>query len=179
MRTLSSVLVVLFAILTVFGCRNKAERRPEQAARPKQTTEQLEQVNKVLAEKDQETIAQFLKRRNMSMEQTATGLWYRIIEHNPGSKKVTLNKEVLYGYHTRLLDGTLCYSSDESGPRKVEMASAQIVPGVKEALLLLHEGDSAQFILPPHLAYGLVGDQKRVPARAILFYDIRVKQVTP
>jgi FKBP-type peptidyl-prolyl cis-trans isomerase len=172
-------MIMLFAAFAIAGCSNKAERKQGQSIRQKQTTEQLEQVNKVLAEKDQETIGQFLKRRNMSMEQTATGLWYRIIEHNPGSEKVTANKQVLYGYHTRLLDGTLCYSSDESGPRKVDMASAQIVPGVKEALLLLHEGDSAQFILPPHLAYGLVGDQKRVPARAILFYDIRVKQVAP
>lgn len=179
MKKITLVTLFLLVLLYLIGCKQNAEQQPQKANKPKGASEQLEQVNKVLAEKDQETIRQFLKRRDMSMEQTSSGLWYRIIEQMPQTEKITSSKQVVYSYHTRLLDGTLCYSSDVSGPRKVKMESAQIVPGMKEALLLLHEGDSAQFILPPHLAYGLIGDQKRIPARAILFYDVRVEQVTP
>ncbi|MGM0551866.1 MAG: FKBP-type peptidyl-prolyl cis-trans isomerase [Bacteroidota bacterium] len=178
-RVMKVMVLFITTLLVVGGCREQARESTSERSQPSQTPQSMEQVNRVLAEKDQETIKNFLQRRDWSMERTPTGLWYRVLEHRSDARKVTSEKRVTYTYHTRLLDGTLCYSSDESGPRQVELGTAQLVPGMKEALLLLHEGDSAQFIVPPHLAYGLVGDQKRIPARAILFYAIRVQQVAP
>jgi FKBP-type peptidyl-prolyl cis-trans isomerase len=28
--------------------------------------------------------------------------------------------------------------------------------------------------MPPHLAYGLIGDDNKIPARAIIVYDVEV-----
>jgi FKBP-type peptidyl-prolyl cis-trans isomerase len=33
-------------------------------------------------------------------------------------------------------------------------------------------GDSAFFVLPPHLAHGLIGDQKKIPRMAIISYNV-------
>jgi len=175
-----TICVVLFCLaMGTIACKSKVEPPKQPRPSASSTQEKLKQVNKVLAEKDQETIAKFLKRRGWEMERTPSGLWIRFLEKDTSGQAVTDQALVRYCYHTRMLDGTLCYSSDEDGAKQVNMANAQIVPGLKEALLLLHKGDSAQFVLPPHLAYGLLGDQKRIPARAILFYEVRVTDVVP
>ena len=42
---------------------------------------------------------------------------------------------------------------------------------------MLKKGSKARFILPPHLAHGLIGDENRIPARAIIIYDIEVLSI--
>jgi len=37
---------------------------------------------------------------------------------------------------------------------------------------LLRVGDCAKIIIPSHLAYGLIGDQKKILHKASLVYDI-------
>src|SRR6056297_3534458 len=101
-------LALLWGLL-LSGCKEQAGESTPGTSRTKQSRKTLEQVNKVLAEKDQETIKNFLQRRNWSMEQTSTGLWYRVLEHYSDAEKITAESQVTYTYHTRLLDGTLCY----------------------------------------------------------------------
>jgi len=48
---------------------------------------------------------------------------------------------------------------------------------LEEGLLLLHQGDKAKFIIPSHLAYGLLGDQKQIPPGATLVYDVELIQL--
>jgi FKBP-type peptidyl-prolyl cis-trans isomerase len=38
-------------------------------------------------------------------------------------------------------------------------------------------GDKARLLVPKHLAYGLLGDDKRIPANSILFYDVELLSV--
>jgi FKBP-type peptidyl-prolyl cis-trans isomerase len=46
--------------------------------------------------------------------------------------------------------------------------------GLEEGILLLQEGDKARFIMPPHLAHGLIGDRDKIPARATIIYDLEL-----
>ena len=41
----------------------------------------------------------------------------------------------------------------------------------------MREGDKAKAIIPSHLAYGFIGDEKQIPKRATLIYDIEVLNV--
>jgi FKBP-type peptidyl-prolyl cis-trans isomerase len=46
--------------------------------------------------------------------------------------------------------------------------------GLNEGLRLLKPGGEAIFIIPSFLAYGLLGDRKMIPSRAIIVYSIKV-----
>ena len=41
----------------------------------------------------------------------------------------------------------------------------------------MRAGDKARFIIPPHLAYGLLGDENRIPARSIIIYQVELVDV--
>jgi FKBP-type peptidyl-prolyl cis-trans isomerase FkpA len=77
-------------------------------------------------------------------------------------------------YECRLIDGTVCYSSDDLGPKQVSIGKTDIEPGLNEGLRLLKPGAEAVFILPPFLAFGLVGDGKKIPPRTIIVYDVSI-----
>jgi FKBP-type peptidyl-prolyl cis-trans isomerase len=73
-----------------------------------------------------------------------------------------------------LLDGTLCYSSADLGPKEIVLGKTELEPGMNEGLRLLKPGAEALFILPPFLAFGLVGDGKKIPPRTIIVYSVSI-----
>lgn len=92
-------------------------------------------------------------------------------------KKISKNDLIELKYKTWLLDGTLIYDSDSLGNKSFKVGQGGVEPGLEEGVLMLEQGSRARFILPPHLAFGLIGDENRVPGRAILVYDIEVVKV--
>jgi FKBP-type peptidyl-prolyl cis-trans isomerase len=133
----------------------------------------LVKVNKYLVKKDQTTIANYIARRGWKMQQTQTGLWYMIFQHGEGTK-ARKGQNISLAYKEYLLDGTLCYSSDSLGIKNFCIGKGNVESGLEEGVLFLREGDKARFILPPHLAFGLLGDEKKIPARAIIIYEMEV-----
>ena len=60
-------------------------------------------------------------------------------------------------YEVITIDGTVCYSSDQTGPKTIVIGKGGAEVGVTEGLRLLNKGDVASLILPPHLAHDLIG----------------------
>ena len=136
----------------------------------------LDDVNRFLVEKDNERIQSFVERRGWEMKKTGSGLWYQILSNQTG-KKIKEGDKVSIDYEIRLLDGTLCYTSDSTGLKQFVVGRQETMVGLQEGIKLLTENDKARFIIPPHLGYGLIGDEKRIPARAVLVYTLKVENV--
>jgi len=66
------------------------------------------------------------------------------------------------------------FDSISTGLKKFIIGKGQAENGLEEALLMMKYGDKARLILPPHLAFGLLGDDKKIPRRAIIVYEIEV-----
>jgi FKBP-type peptidyl-prolyl cis-trans isomerase len=50
----------------------------------------------------------------------------------------------------------------------------QLVPGFNEALMLLKKGGKGTFVIPSALGYGAQGAAPRIPANAILVFELEV-----
>jgi len=165
---------ILIFLIIFFSCNreNDSDKRPI----IKHSKKSLEEVNKMLVSKDAEQIKSYVDRRGWSMEQTESGLWYMVYEEGADSliKKGDL---ISFNYEVWLLNGTLCYSSDEFGVKSFVVGSGGVESGLEEGVLLLKKRSKARFILPPHLAHGLIGDENRIPARASIVYDIEILNV--
>ena len=60
------------------------------------------------------------------------------------------------------------------GPKEIVLGRSQLEPGLNEGLRMLKTGAEATFILPPFLAYGLIGDGKKIPSRAVIIYNVNI-----
>jgi len=141
------------------------------------TGEAIVRANQYLVKKDAGLIQSYAARRNWKMIQTGTGLRY-INFTNLKTLKVNNRNKVTLTYRLELLDGTLCYTSDSLGLKTFSVGSGQVESGLDEGVALLAKGDSACFIIPPHLAYGLIGDEKRVPPRSTLVYHVKLINIS-
>lgn len=108
------------------------------------------------------------------MTETQTGLWYQILKDGEGDTFREKDK-IIMDYECSLLDGTRCYSSGDLGPREMILGRGEIEAGLNEGLRLLKPGSEAILIIPPFLAYGLIGDRKLIPPRAVLVYNIKIR----
>lgn len=136
-------------------------------------SDKMEEMNRYLIQKDRERIENYTSRRNLNMKESGTGFWYLIKSEGEGTY-LKDNDRVVFEYECSLLDGTKCYSSAELGPKELIMGKSPIEAGMNQGLRLLKHGGEAIFIIPPYLAYGLVGDGNKIPSRAVIVYDVRV-----
>lgn len=172
MKKIFRLFFVLSVLIVVASCSNR-QPKDTPVGDNESTQEKLMKANKYLVNKDADIIRGYIKRRNWDMQISKAGLWYMIYQNGNGAK-ASLGKTVTFYYKVWLLDGTLCYSSEESGAKRFRLGQGGVESGLEEGMLLLKVGDKARFILPPHLAYGLVGDGNKIPERAIILYEVEL-----
>jgi len=137
----------------------------------------LQEVNQALVEKDRELIHAFIERHDLKgMAENGSGLYYLVWGHGSG-EPIKNGDLVSLEYTVSLLDGTLCYTSKGEKPKEFVVGYGGVESGLEMAVLLMQLGQSGKFILPPHLAHGLLGDQNKIPPRSIIVYDVRVINV--
>lgn len=167
------ILTLILPVLFLVGsCRNYTEKPLQRQGRSR---EEMADVNRYLIGKDRERIVNYIERKGLDMKESPTGLWYMVTVEGSG-ELFRDGDRVRFGYDCSLLDGTQCYSSAQSGPREIIIAGSQAEQGLTEGLKYLRPGASATFIIPPYLAFGLIGDGKKIPSRAILVYNVTILQ---
>jgi FKBP-type peptidyl-prolyl cis-trans isomerase FkpA len=166
------IIIIILLGVSLIACREK----PGNAIiNSKPGKNEMADLNKYLIQKDRERIKNYIERKSLKMNESPKGLWYQII--NEGNGKIfTDNDKITLDYECSLLDGTKCYSSKDLGPKEVILGRSELEPGLNEGLRLLKPGAEAIFIIPPFLAYGLIGDRKMIPPRAVIVYNVNILQ---
>ncbi len=163
--------VILFLLIASISCRQ--EHKPPEQKNASNDKENLARANKFLVTKDNERITSYIERRNWELNLNESGLWIEIYDVK-NSKKPQDGQQVSLKYKLSLLDGKNCYDSDYDGLLNFRIGHNELPQGLNESVLLLGKGDKARLIIPPFLAYGLLGDQNKIPARAIIVYEIEL-----
>lgn len=163
----------------LFSCGPKeAEQSNEKYIDANELKKQLEEVQKPSIVMENDNIESYIKQHQLQMQTTGTGLRYAIVKENVKGRQLVTMDEITIKYKVSLLDGTLCYSSDNTGPKKIKIDMDNVESGLHQGLKLMKEGEKAIFILPSHLAHGLTGDNNLIPPKASVFYEIEVLSVS-
>jgi FKBP-type peptidyl-prolyl cis-trans isomerase FkpA len=170
----SSVLHGLYIFLAVLvtSCGNE----PQPARSTRNITlmnDSLLDYNKAVVKTEDQEIEDMILRYGWKMVQSPTGLRVMIYKNGNGEKAVK-GKKATIRYEIRLISGDICYSSDQKGPMEFEIGHSEAEAGIDEGILLMRVGDRAKFIVPSHLAFGLLGDQEKIPPKSTLIYDIEL-----
>jgi len=164
-----TLIAVLFFLMISCNGNNQRKRNPKIT----DIKETLVKVNKKLVKTEDERIDDFIRRHNWKMGKTGTGLRYLIYKHGDG-EKAKKDKVAVLNFKVGLLTGDDLYSSDSKGPKVFKIGQGGVESGLEEGILLLRVGDRAKFIIPSHLAFGLVGDGDKIPSKATLVYDVEL-----
>jgi len=142
----------------------------------KELKEPLIEENKKQVKAENQSIDQFIERRKWEMVETGTGLRYMIYQNGFGLNAET-GMYATVNYEISLIDGTICYTSLENGPRRFLIGKDNVESGIHEGITYMKVGDKAKLIIPSYLAQGLVGDQNKIPPRATLIVDLHLTRL--
>jgi len=171
----SAVFLFALVLCTLTACQN---RREESAFSETEYREHLENANRILVRDEKKDIEEFIARHQFRMEATGTGLRYQVTELGTG-RVPSDHDEVVLAYRMYLLSGTLVYEITRQLPDTFRIAEGRQVRGLEEALRLFPAGTRARIVLPAHLAYGMIGDEKKIPGATPLYYDLHLLHVQP
>jgi FKBP-type peptidyl-prolyl cis-trans isomerase FkpA len=161
------------ALLTACGCGNKHNGRGPSDAQIQQ--KDLIEREKQYVKLESDNIDQYVKRQGWDKEMKVSGTGLRYMFYKRGSGEQAANEKFAkVSFKISLLDGTECYSSEKDGPKEFRIGRDNVESGLHEAVAMMRVGDKAIFILPSHLAHGLMGDFNKIPPKASVVYDIEL-----
>lgn len=158
----------LLALVFLFlACETAEEKAPSDW-----TTDKSIKLNSEWSEDEAFYIEQYLKRRpNWEMIETGTGLRYMIYSQGDGDSAVR-GWYAKVDYKVSLLTDEVLYSSEETGPISFKIDQSEVETGLQEGIKRMRVGDKAIFIVPYHLAHGLIGDMNKIPPLETIIMDI-------
>ncbi len=101
-----------------------------------------------------------------------SGLQYEVLREGTGRRPASAD-EVTVHYEGKLIDGTVFNTSYGLG-RPMEATVSELIPGWREALLLMGEGARWRIFLPPQLAYGDRSPSPLVGPSATLIFELEL-----
>jgi FKBP-type peptidyl-prolyl cis-trans isomerase FkpA len=168
--------LIFFISITMLVCSCGNKPKAEKNVQPEQFKKDLEKVNETLVKKENEDIEDYIARHEWKMKSTGTGLRYTIYYNGKGAKPKE-NSMVLIRFAVNLINGIECYNSNKDGLKLIELGKAEVESGLEEGIMLMKVGDKAKLIIPSHLAFGLLGDENKIPKRATLIYDVELVEI--
>jgi FKBP-type peptidyl-prolyl cis-trans isomerase FkpA len=168
------IFIVLSIITLLYSCVE--ERNEEQKPDARNYNNELIEANRHVVKTEAQHIDDFLKRYKWDVTETGSGLRYWIYDDVEGLK-ASINVVATIEYSVKLITGDMVYSSEQDGLLSFLIGKGEVISGLEEGILLMDVGDKAKFIIPSHLAYGLVGDDNRIPGKATLIYDVKLLEI--
>lgn len=135
--------------------------------------EQFMEANNELAVREDEAIAQYASRRHLPLVSTPSGIRYFVYKPSEKGDSIREGMLVSMDYTLSLLDGTVCYTSDEEGRKALVVGQQEAESGLHRGLQYLKKGDKALLVIPSALAHGLLGDFKKIPPHMPIVYNIK------
>jgi len=172
MNNLRFIAGIIF-IANLIACVESRPKVEKDQLDDQQIEESLLKANRYLVRSEEEDINDFIRRYGWKMDKSGTGLRYAIEETGRGNK-VSYGQLVTLEYSVKLLTGEEVYSSIKDGLKQFVAGRGGVEAGLEEGIIMMRKGDRAKFVLPSHLAFGLLGDSERIPPRTTLVYEVHL-----
>jgi FKBP-type peptidyl-prolyl cis-trans isomerase FkpA len=141
---------------------------------------------------DKELIEKYLLENNIEANTTESGLKYVVTTEGSGEKPTT-GQTISVNYAGYVLNGEYFDTSiksiaEEKGlynpqrepyePIQFPLGQGAVIKGWDEGLALLNKGAKATFYIPSGLAYGARARSEKIPANAILVFDVELVDIS-
>lgn len=168
--------ILLLGIITllmgsIISCQSEETQNKKVVI--KDLDEKIISANKLIVRDEAKDIELLLQRYGWEMKSTGTGMYYVIDSENAG-KLLQKGDMVDIAYSISLINGKEVYNSKQNGLKTITIEQSDDPAGLHELLKMMRVGDKAKAIIPSHLAYGILGDNDKIPPYAPLIYRIEI-----
>lgn len=166
----------LIPLLVLLLCFSSCKEEPKKKDFEWDMEKSIER-NQHISNNESARIKAYFDRLDQDYNVTASGVFYAIDDQGEGDS-IQSGNLVEMEYRVTLLDGTYCYSSDSTGNHFFIVDKDHTESGIHQGIKLLNNGGKATFVLPSHLAHGLLGDDDKIPGNAEIITKVSIVNVT-
>ena len=175
MKAILSIPSFLLTVLFFAACGPEPQQPHFKPFGKDTLKESIIEVNKRQVNDEALQINNYVTRHGLDVTITQTGLRYTIYKKSTKNGPLATGGDVaLVHYTCYLLNGDEVYTSRKTGPVEILVDRDNVESGVHEGLKYMRVGDKAKFILPSHLAHGVVGDENKIPPLTPVVFDIEM-----
>lgn len=106
-------------------------------------------------------------------------VFLKVLEPNPDGKQINCSNTVFLDCIGYLEHQATPFDSSvyDGKPLKIDLIEGPIIPGLLQGLIQLREGERANILIKPQMAYGALGCMPLIPGDATLFYHVKIFKV--
>jgi len=170
---MKTIYFLVFMPLLMLSCKEEVEE-------PKKINwnkEQSSELSKTLAIQEEIDIKLFLEMRlDWPVRKTGSGLMFALYDslQTPLNRFPRFKDRASIEYKVKLLDGTLCYQTEDDEYEVIVVDNSELESGIQEAIKLMRIGDKAHLVIPSHLGHGLLGDMDKIPPLTPITVDLKL-----
>ena len=170
MFKIKNTIALLFVFVMLLSCNRQKPQLPSNKGSETDTsTVSLLTINRNLAKKEDVCLKQYVFHTDKSFKRNELGFWYKI-EHAGKGSGIKDSTTCKISFRISTLNG----KELQNEMKQVAIGKKQVATGLEEGLKLMNKGDSATFIIPWYLAYGMKGSEPLIPPYTSLIYKIKV-----
>jgi FKBP-type peptidyl-prolyl cis-trans isomerase len=149
-------------------------------------TDRAAAIKEKMAKEGRDMLEKMKEMEDADITVLPTGVVLHVLEYGPEGKghgtRPTKSSTVKIHYHGTLANGEVFDSTligvGGGAGEPVKLPLAGVIPGWRDGVLKMHEGETAMLGIPPEQAYGEAGTPDgRIPGESTLFFKIQLLEV--
>lgn len=132
------------------------------------TSASMLMINHNLSIREDSILKRFVEKKG-TFSKNELGFWYKIYKIGKGSV-ITDSVKCTFDFKLMNFNGKII----QIGHKQIVVGKKQTVVGLEEGLKMMHKGDSATFVIPWYLGFGMKGDEPLIPPYTSLIYEVKL-----
>lgn len=171
---------LILCSLILLSCKDPQARRPVKVKSGSFLKESVER-NRMLLSRETHLIRQaILADSTRSYQASPDGFWYTYLDKKDSTAYQPVEDDLVFlTYDLRNLRGDTLYSEEEIGTVSYRVDKQELFPGLRAAVRMMREGESAMFMFPSAQAYGYTGDNQRIGPNTPVVSTVSILKIEP
>ena len=179
MRNYLKVITGLLIVSSLFSCADhQGPRRPLSHSEGSFLTESVERNKKLVAGEEAKIDSIIKSHPEIKYITSNKGYWYYYLNQNSDDVVTPVRGDVVnYTYEIQDLQGNVIYSEIQLQPQVYHIDKENIIMGLRHGIKLMKVNEKITFLFPSHMAYGYLGDNKRIDRNVPLLYTVTLNKI--
>ena len=170
--------IYIALIIAFVSCEGPVPRHPVKRNTTSANQAAINRSKKLLAAEEYMIQAIVTKDSTQNYKQSATGSWYFYHKKNNANIDTAQPDDlVTMTYNVVGLNNDTLYRMQDIGIIKYKVDKQELFPGLRNAVKLLKENETATFLFPSSLGYGVPGDGDKIGINRPLKSTIAVLKI--
>lgn len=176
MNRFSIITVCFIAFIT--SCKTPEARKPIQHTSGSSINYSIEKNKKMIANEEADFLQIIEKDTANTYMVSKQGFWYYYNTQNPqDTTTAAFGDLVEFEYNIKDLNGNTIYTKEQIGAQTYTIDKEELISGLRDALKILKENETATFLFPSHKAYGYYGDLNKIGVNMPLISTVTLLKI--